>query len=145
MSFRQDLDLAADWADDYLRRVGELPVAAQVQPGEVRARLPEAPPEQPEPFEAMLRDLDEVILPGLTHWNHPRFFAWIANTGSEPGVLAELLVAATCADDKDLIILRKGCCAPISRGVAWAPRWRTLARRSFGAGRHALSAWPSAA
>ena len=94
MSFRKDLDLAADWADDYLRRVRELPVVARVQPGEVRARLPEAPPEQPEPFEAMLRDLDEVILPGLTHWNHPRFFAWIANTGSEPGVLAELLVAA---------------------------------------------------
>ncbi len=94
MSFRKDLDLAADWADDYLRRVGELRVAAQIQPGEVRARLPESPPEHPEPFEAMLRDLDEVILPGLTHWNHPRFFAWIANTGSEPGVLAELLVAA---------------------------------------------------
>ena len=93
-SFRRDLDLAANWADNYLRRVGELPVAAQIQPGEVRARLPEAPPEQPESFEAMLRDLDELILPGLTHWNHPRFFAWIANTGSEPGVLAELLVAA---------------------------------------------------
>jgi aromatic-L-amino-acid/L-tryptophan decarboxylase len=94
MSFRSDLDLAADWADDYLRRVGQLPVAPQVQPGDVRARLPETAPEQPEPFEKMLRDLDEVILPGLTHWNHPRFFAWIANTGSEPGVLAELLVAA---------------------------------------------------
>lgn len=92
--FRDDLDRAADWVEDYRRRVGELPVAAQVEPGEIRARLPESPPEQGEPFEAMLRDLDEVILPGLTHWNHPRFFAWIANTGSEPGILAELLIAA---------------------------------------------------
>jgi aromatic-L-amino-acid/L-tryptophan decarboxylase len=94
MTFRDDLDLAADWVDDYLRRVGELPVAAQVEPGEIRARLPESPPEQGESFEAMLRDLDEVILPGLTHWNHPRFFAWFANTGSEPGILAELLIAS---------------------------------------------------
>jgi aromatic-L-amino-acid/L-tryptophan decarboxylase len=94
VSFRQDLNLAADWVDDYLRRVGELPVAAQIAPGEIRARLPESAPEQGESFEAMLRDLDEVILPGITHWNHPRFFAWFANTGSEPGILAELLIAS---------------------------------------------------
>jgi aromatic-L-amino-acid decarboxylase len=93
-SFRDDLNLAADWVDGYLRRVGELPVAAQVEPGEIRARLPEAPPEQGESFEAMLRDLDQVILPGITHWNHPRFFAWFANTGSQPGILAELLIAS---------------------------------------------------
>ncbi len=93
MTFREDLDLAADWADAYLARVGELPVAADVQPGAIRALLPAAPPEHGEPFEALLRDLDEVILPGLTHWNHPRFFAWFANTGSEPGILAELLIA----------------------------------------------------
>jgi aromatic-L-amino-acid/L-tryptophan decarboxylase len=74
--------------------VAGLPVAASVSPGEVRAKLPDAAPEQGEPFEAMLRDLDELIVPGLTHWNHPRFFAWFANTGSEPGVLAELLIAA---------------------------------------------------
>jgi aromatic-L-amino-acid decarboxylase len=71
-----------------------LPVAAQVEPGAIRARLPESAPEQGEPFEAMLRDLDDVILPGITHWNHPRFFAWFANTGSEPGILAELLIAS---------------------------------------------------
>jgi aromatic-L-amino-acid decarboxylase len=93
-SFRDDLNLAADWVDGYLRRVGELPVAARVEPGEIRARLPEAPPEQGESFEAMLRDLDQVILPGITHWNHPRFFAWFANTGSQPGILAELLIAS---------------------------------------------------
>jgi aromatic-L-amino-acid decarboxylase len=93
VTFRDDLDRAADWADAYLRRVGELPVAARVRPGEIRAALPDAPPEHGEPFDAMLRDVDELIVPGLTHWNHPRFFAWFANTGSEPGVLAELLIA----------------------------------------------------
>jgi aromatic-L-amino-acid decarboxylase len=92
--FRDDLDLAADWVESYRRRVGELPVAAQVEPGAIRARLPESAPEQGEPFEAMLRDLEDVILPGITHWNHPRFFAWFANTGSEPGILAELLIAS---------------------------------------------------
>jgi len=94
VTFRDDLDLAADWADAYLQRVGGLPVAPRVAPGDVRAGLPAAPPEEGEPFETMLRDLDELIVPGLTHWNHPRFFAWFANTGSEPGVLAELLIAA---------------------------------------------------
>jgi aromatic-L-amino-acid decarboxylase len=94
VSFRDDLELAAGWVDDYLARVGDLPVAARVEPGEIRSRLPAAPPDRPEPFEAVLGDLDEIVLPGLTHWNHPRFFAWFANTGSEPGILAELLTAA---------------------------------------------------
>jgi aromatic-L-amino-acid decarboxylase len=94
VTFRDDLDRAADWADAYLQRVGDLPVTPRVSPGEVRASLPDGPPEQGEPFEAMLRDFDELIVPALTHWNHPRFFAWFANTGSEPGILAELLVAA---------------------------------------------------
>ena len=93
MSFRDDLNLAADWADDYLRRAGELPVAARVEPGAVRDSLPASAPDHGEPFEALLHDLDQLILPGLTHWNHPRFFAWFANTGSEPGILAELLIA----------------------------------------------------
>jgi aromatic-L-amino-acid decarboxylase len=92
--FRDDLELASAWAASYLARVGDLPVQARVSPGDVRAKLPASPPEHGEPFEAMVRDLDEVILPGITHWNHPRFFAWFANTGSEPGVLAELLIAA---------------------------------------------------
>ena len=92
-NFRDDLHRAADWSDAFLRRVGDLPVAPTVVPGEIRARLPDGPPERGEPFEAMLRDLDELLVPGLTHWNHPRFFAWFATTGSEPGVLAELLIA----------------------------------------------------
>ncbi len=92
-AFREDLRLAADWAADYLERVSELPVQAVVAPGEIRARLPEHPPQEAESFQAVLADLDRVILPGITHWNHPRFFAWFANTGSAPGILGELLVA----------------------------------------------------
>jgi aromatic-L-amino-acid/L-tryptophan decarboxylase len=92
--FRRDAEAAIAWVADYLERVGGLPVAARVEPGEVRGSLPPSPPEEGEPFEALLRDLDEKILPGITHWNHPRFLAYFANTGSEPGILAELLVAA---------------------------------------------------
>ena len=92
-TFREDGHKAVDWAADYLERVSELPVLAQVRPGEIRARLPQSPPEQSEPFEAVLRDLDDILLPGVTHWQHPRFFAYFATTGSEPGILAELLAA----------------------------------------------------
>lgn len=66
---------------------------ARVEPGELRASLPSSPPETAEPFSAILRDLDGVLMPALTHWQSPRFFAYFANTGSEPGILAELLAA----------------------------------------------------
>jgi aromatic-L-amino-acid/L-tryptophan decarboxylase len=94
VTFREDGYAAVDWAADYLEHVGELPVLAQVKPGDIRARLPEAPPDRPEPFEAVLRDLDEVLLPGVTHWQHPRFFAYFAVSSAEPGILAELVAAA---------------------------------------------------
>src|SRR6185503_4086251 len=92
--FRRDGQAALDWVARYLEGVGDLQVASSVSPGEVRAGLSPSPPEQGEPFEAVLRDLDETILPGITHWNHPRFLGYFANTGSEPGILAELLIAA---------------------------------------------------
>jgi aromatic-L-amino-acid decarboxylase len=93
VSFREDGHRAVDWAADYLERVRELPVLAQVRPGDILAKLPASPPEQPESFEAVLRDLDEILMPGVTHWQHPRFFAYFAVSGSEPGILAELLAA----------------------------------------------------
>jgi aromatic-L-amino-acid decarboxylase len=92
-SFEDDLAAASAWSARYLDRVADLPVASSVEPGDVRAKLPASPPEHGEPFAALLADLDALIVPGLTHWNHPRFFAWFANTGSEPGILAELLIA----------------------------------------------------
>jgi aromatic-L-amino-acid/L-tryptophan decarboxylase len=93
MSFRDDGAAALDWAASYLERVGDLPVLSQVEPGAVRAALPECAPETPESFAAVLRDVDEVLLPGLTHWQSPRYFAYFPSTGSEPGILAELLAA----------------------------------------------------
>jgi aromatic-L-amino-acid decarboxylase len=94
MSFLEDGHAALEWAARYLERVPELPVLAQVEPGEIRARLPTSPPEGSEPFSAVLRDLDEILLPGITHWQHPRYFAYFAVTASEPAILAELLAAA---------------------------------------------------
>ncbi len=91
--FRTDGYAAIDWAARYLERVDELPVLAQVKPGELSAMLPVAPPETGEPFANILRDLDELIVPALTNWQHPRFFAYFAVTASEPGILAELLAA----------------------------------------------------
>ena len=93
MTFREDGAAALEWAARYLERVGELPVLAQVQPGEIRASLPASPPDRPEPFADVLRDLDEILLPGITHWQSPRFFAYFAVSASEPGILAELLAA----------------------------------------------------
>ena len=93
MTFREDGRAAVDWAADYLKRVGDLPVLAQVGPGELHRRLPPAPPETAGPFEDVIRDLEELILPAVTHWQHPRFFAYFATTASEAGILAELLAA----------------------------------------------------
>ena len=78
----------------FLERLPELPVLAKVEPGEVLAQLPAEAPERGEPFSALLDDLERIILPGLTHWNHPRFFAYFPTTASEPGILAEMLIAA---------------------------------------------------
>src|SRR5581483_2570720 len=94
VSFRADGHAAVDWAADYLDRVGELPVLAQVTPGELSAKLPLSAPELGEPFANVLRDVDELIVPALTNWQHPRFFAYFAVTASEPGIVAELLAAA---------------------------------------------------
>jgi len=93
VNLREDGALALDWVASYLERVREYPVLSRVEPGEIRAALPASPPDEPEPFAAVLRDLDAVLLPGLTHSQSPRWFAYFAITGSEPGILAELLIA----------------------------------------------------
>jgi aromatic-L-amino-acid/L-tryptophan decarboxylase len=92
-ALRADGAAALEWAASYLERVGELPVLAQVAPGAIRAALPASAPEEAEPFSAVLRDLDEVLLPGVTHWQHPRYFAYFPSNTSAPGILAEMLAA----------------------------------------------------
>lgn len=91
--FRRHGRALVDWVADYLERVEQLPVLSRVAPGEVRARLPARPPERGEPFGAVIRDLDEVILPGLTHWQHPSFFAYFPANNSGPSILGELVSA----------------------------------------------------
>ena len=83
-----------DWIADYLADPEKYPVLAQVEPGAIRDQLPASPPEAGEAMEAIFADLERVIVPGLTHWNHPDFFAYFAITGSGPGILGELLMAA---------------------------------------------------
>ena len=90
---RAALHRAADWAADFVEHVDELPVGSRVRPGEVRAALPQHPPATGESLQAMIDDVDRVIVPGLTHWNHPGFLAYFANTGSGPGILAEMMAA----------------------------------------------------
>jgi aromatic-L-amino-acid decarboxylase len=94
VDLRRDGAAALEWVASYLERVGELPVLAQVEPGWLLERLPESPPEAGEPFSALLDDLDRLILPAVTHWQHPRFLAYFANTASDPAILAELLTIA---------------------------------------------------
>ena len=92
--FRRDGAAALEWVARYLEGVGDYPVLARVEPGDVRSALPASPPEEGEPFADLLADLDRVLIPGTTHWNHPRFFAYFATSGSEPAVLAEFIAAA---------------------------------------------------
>jgi aromatic-L-amino-acid decarboxylase len=83
-----------DWIADYLSHPERYPVLAPVEPGQIRRQLPEQPPEEPESMEAILNDVERIIVPGLTHWNHPAFMAYFAITASGPGILGELLCAA---------------------------------------------------
>lgn len=85
---------AVSWMADYLARIDERRVFPAVAPGDVRAALPAAPPERAEDMDRVLADFRELIVPGLTHWNHPGFFGWFSITGSAPGILGEMLAAA---------------------------------------------------
>lgn len=89
--FRRQGHKVVDWIADYQTRVGSLPVLARVAPGEVRGRLPAEPPQEPEPFASVLRDLEETILPGITHWQHPSFFAYFPSNRSLASALGDFL------------------------------------------------------
>jgi aromatic-L-amino-acid decarboxylase len=92
--FRRHAHRLVDWIADYLEHSERYPVLSRVSPGEIANALPSRPPEVSEPFDAVLDDFEQIIVPGLTHWNHPRFFGYFAITGSAPGVLGEFLSAA---------------------------------------------------
>ena len=92
--FRKHGHELVDWIADYLAHSDKYPVLAQVRPGDITRALPDHAPEEPEPFSAIMADFERVLLPGVTHWNSPNFFAYFAITGSPPGVLADFLSAA---------------------------------------------------
>ena len=92
--FRRHGHELVDWIADYLAHSEKYPVLAQVKPGDITHALPDRAPEEPEPFSAIMADFERILLPGITHWNSPNFFAYFAITGSAPGVLADFLSAA---------------------------------------------------
>ncbi len=91
--FRRWGHAVVDWLADYQRRVGSFPVLSRARPGELRAALPAAAPAQGEPFDRLLADVERWILPGLTHWQSPNFFAYFPANNSGPSILGELLAA----------------------------------------------------
>jgi aromatic-L-amino-acid decarboxylase len=91
--FRKHGHAVVEWLAAYMERVEHLPVRSQLNPGEVRARLPGQAPEDGEPFEDILADLDDIVVPGLTHWQSPNFFAYFPANVSPPSILGELVSA----------------------------------------------------
>jgi aromatic-L-amino-acid decarboxylase len=87
-----------EWVADYLASAEQYPVLSRVKPGEVAAALPVSPPDVGEPLDEIIADFERAIMPGITHWNHPGFFAYFANSAPVPGILAELLTAALNAN-----------------------------------------------
>ncbi len=83
-----------DWIAEYLTEIEKYPVVPNLNPGEIKKNLNENPPLKGEDFNSVLSDLDKIIVPGITHWNHPNFMAYFNSTSSSPGILAELLIAA---------------------------------------------------
>jgi len=91
--FRKHGHAVVDWVAEYMTRVDDLPVLSQVSPGEVRSKLPDEAPRRGESFEEILKDVDEIVVPGLTHWQSPNFFAFFPANISGPSILGELLSA----------------------------------------------------
>ncbi|HET8584051.1 MAG TPA: aminotransferase class V-fold PLP-dependent enzyme [Jatrophihabitans sp.] len=89
--FRQHGHAVVDWIADYWQRLETLPVLSTVSPGDVRAALPPHPPEQGEPFEDVVRDVDDVLMPGITHWQHPAFYGFFSANSTGPGILGDMI------------------------------------------------------
>jgi aromatic-L-amino-acid decarboxylase len=89
--FRREGHRIVDWIANYRKSVADRPVMSRAQPGEIKAKLPASPPETPESFDAILRDLDAIIVPGLSHWQHPSFFGYFPSNGELSSVLGDYL------------------------------------------------------
>jgi aromatic-L-amino-acid decarboxylase len=87
----------SEWAAEYHRTLRDRPVRAQTKPGDIAAQLPDSPPEGPEGMQAILDDFERIVMPGMTHWQHPRFFAYFPANAAPPSMLAEMLVSTLAA------------------------------------------------
>src|SRR5579884_3020727 len=92
--FRRYGNELIEWIAEYLEDPRKYPVLAQCEPGELQRQLPSSAPVQSEPMHKILKDFEQLILPAVTHWNHPRFFAYFSISSSAPGILGELITAA---------------------------------------------------
>ncbi len=92
--FRKYGKEVVDWIADYLKDTEKYPVYPNIKPGDIKKQLPDSPPLSPEKMDKILDDFNRIILPGMTHWNHPNFHAYFSITGSAPGILGEMLSAA---------------------------------------------------
>jgi len=129
--FRRYGHQVVDWMADYLKDIRQYPVLPHAKPGELMDRLPAHAPDRGEPMDAILEDFEGSIVPALTHWNHPRFFAYFAISGSYPGILAEMLAGALNVNG----MLWKSCPALTELEqvtLGWLREWIGLPEEFFG-------------
>ena len=129
--FRRHGHQVVDWMADYLENIRDYPVLPNMQPGDLVDRLPAAAPERGEPMDTILADFEQSIVPALTHWNHPRFLAYFAISGSPPGILGEMLTAALNVNG----MLWKSCPAVTELEqvtLSWLRQWMGLPQEFFG-------------
>ncbi len=120
-----------DWIAGYLENIRDYPVLADVKPGDLMDRLPRTAPEDGESMDAILEDFRRLIIPAVTHWNHPRFFAYFSISASEPGILGEMLTAALDSNG----MVWKSCPAQTELEqvtLAWLRQWMGLPSEFFG-------------
>ncbi|MFA5817935.1 MAG: aminotransferase class I/II-fold pyridoxal phosphate-dependent enzyme [Bacteroidales bacterium] len=91
--FRKHAHELVEWMADYMENVENYPVKSSVGPGEIFSKIPDSPPTHPESFDSIIKDIDEIIMPGITHWQSPNFFAYFPANTSPPSILAEMLIA----------------------------------------------------
>ena len=92
--FRKHAHKLVDWIADYYENIEEYPVKSQVNPGDILTQLPDAIPLEGEPMEEIFSDFEKILLPGITHWQHPKFFAYFPSNSSFPSLLGEMLISA---------------------------------------------------
>jgi len=92
--FRKNAHDTVDWIADYFQNIENFPVKSQVAPGDIFDQIPKKAPVRPEPYKEIMKDLDKIIIPGVTHWQSPSFFAYFNANNSFPSILAEMVTAA---------------------------------------------------